>query len=26
LQNCPVGKIFDKAGVKTNYNVRTQEE
>ena len=22
LQNCPVGKIFDKAGVKTNYNIR----
>lgn len=26
LQSCPVGKIFDKAGVKTNYNIRTQKE
>jgi uncharacterized OsmC-like protein len=26
LQGCPVGKIFEKAGVKTNYNIRTQKE
>jgi uncharacterized OsmC-like protein len=26
LQSCPVGKIFEKAGVKTNYNIRTQKE
>jgi uncharacterized OsmC-like protein len=26
LQNCPVGKIFDKAGVKTHYNIKTQKE
>jgi len=26
LQGCTVGKIFEKAGVKTNYNIRTQEE
>jgi uncharacterized OsmC-like protein len=26
LQGCPVGKIFDKAGVKTNYNIKTQKE
>jgi uncharacterized OsmC-like protein len=26
LQDCPVGKIFEKAGVKTSYNVRTQKE
>jgi len=26
LQGCPVGKIFEKAGVKTNYNIKTQKE
>jgi uncharacterized OsmC-like protein len=26
LENCPVGKIFEKAGVKLNYNVRTAKE
>jgi len=24
LKNCPVGKIFDKAGTKTSYKVRTK--
>jgi len=24
LENCPVGKLFDKAGVKTKYNVKTE--
>lgn len=24
LENCPVGRLFDKAGVKTKYNVRTE--
>jgi len=26
LENCPVGKLFEKAGVKTNYNIKTQKE
>jgi uncharacterized OsmC-like protein len=26
LQDCPVGKIFEKAGVKTSYNIKTQKE
>jgi len=26
LENCPVGKLFEKAGVKTNYNMRTEKE
>ncbi len=25
-KNCPVGKIFDKAGVKTTYNVKTEKQ
>jgi uncharacterized OsmC-like protein len=25
LKNCPVGKIFDKAGIKTSYKIRTQK-
>jgi len=26
LENCPVGKLFEKAGVKTRYNLRTYKE
>jgi len=26
LQNCPVGKLFEKAGVKLSYNLKTIEE
>jgi uncharacterized OsmC-like protein len=26
LKGCPVGKIFEKAGVKTDYNVKTWKE
>jgi len=26
LKNCPVGKLFEKAGVKTSYNIRTEKE
>ncbi len=26
LENCPVGKIFEKAGVKLSYDVRTAKE
>jgi uncharacterized OsmC-like protein len=26
LENCPVGKLFEKAGVKTNYNIKKQKE
>jgi len=26
LENCPVGKLFEKAVVKTNYNMRTEKE
>ncbi len=26
LQNCPVGKLFEKAGVKISYNLKTIEE
>jgi uncharacterized OsmC-like protein len=26
LENCPVGKLFEKAGVKTSYNIRAQKE
>jgi uncharacterized OsmC-like protein len=26
IQDCPVGKIFEKAGVKTNYTVKIQKE
>jgi uncharacterized OsmC-like protein len=26
LENCPVGKLFEKAGVKTSYNLRTEKE
>ncbi|MEM2110704.1 MAG: OsmC family protein [Candidatus Bathyarchaeia archaeon] len=26
LENCPVGKLFEKAGVKTNYNLRIEKE
>ena len=26
LENCPVGKLFEKAGVKTSYNIRTDKE
>jgi len=26
LENCPVGKLFEKAGVKTSYNIKTQKE
>jgi len=25
LENCPVGKLFEKAGVKTKYNLRTEK-
>ena len=25
LENCPIGKLFEKAGVKTNYNLRTEK-
>jgi uncharacterized OsmC-like protein len=25
LENCPVGKLFEKAGVKTSYNLRTEK-
>jgi uncharacterized OsmC-like protein len=24
LKNCPVGELFDRAGVKTKYNIRTE--
>jgi uncharacterized OsmC-like protein len=26
LKNCPVGKIFDKAGVKSTYNIKTTKD
>jgi len=26
VKDCPVGKLFEKAGVKISYNVRTQKE
>jgi uncharacterized OsmC-like protein len=26
LENCPVGKLFEKAGVKTSYNLITEKE
>jgi uncharacterized OsmC-like protein len=26
LENCPVGVLFEKAGVKTSYNIKTQKE
>ena len=26
VENCPVGKLFEKGGVKTSYNMRTREE
>ena len=26
LQSCPVGKLFEKAGVKISYNIRTKKE
>jgi len=26
LENCPVGKLFEKAGVKTNYNIRAEKQ
>jgi uncharacterized OsmC-like protein len=26
LENCPVGILFEKAGVKTNYNLRIEKE
>ena len=26
LENCPVGKLFEKAGVRTNYSIKTQKE
>jgi len=26
LQDCPVGKIFEKAGAKISYNIKTQKE
>ncbi len=26
LKNCPVGILFEKAGVKINYNLKTQKE
>jgi len=25
LKNCPVGKLFEKAGVKTTYNIKTEK-
>jgi uncharacterized OsmC-like protein len=25
LENCPVGVLFEKAGVKTSYNIRTEQ-
>ncbi|MBS7616639.1 OsmC family protein [Candidatus Bathyarchaeota archaeon] len=25
LENCPVGKLFEKAGVKTSYNIKTEK-
>jgi len=25
LENCPVGKLFERAGVKTNYNLRIEQ-
>jgi len=25
LENCPVGKLFEKAGVKTSYNIRIEK-
>lgn len=26
LENCPVGKLFEKAGVKTSYNMRIERQ
>ncbi len=26
LKNCPVGVLFEKAGVKTSYNITTKKE
>jgi uncharacterized OsmC-like protein len=26
LEDCPVGKLFEKAGVKTTYNIRTEKK
>ena len=26
LKNCPVGKLFEKAGVKLSYNIRNEKE
>jgi putative redox protein len=26
LQSCPVGRLFEKAGVKISYNIRTEKE
>lgn len=26
LENCPIGKLFERAGVKTNYNTRIKHE
>jgi uncharacterized OsmC-like protein len=26
LKGCPVGKIFEKAGIRTDYNLRTEKE
>jgi putative redox protein len=26
LKNCPVGVLFEKAGVKINYNIKTKQE
>jgi uncharacterized OsmC-like protein len=26
VKNCPVGKLFEKAGVKTRYNVRAEKQ
>lgn len=26
LENCPVGKLFENAGVKTSYNLRVEKE
>ena len=26
VENCPVGKLFEKGGIKTNYNMRTKVE
>ncbi len=25
LENCPVGKLFEKAGVKTSYNIKVEQ-